>query len=137
MGVAVRSRAFPQRREQTGPTLHRGAALGLKHGGSRGAEFGSEAKPKPTASGVQARFWMSSHQGCWEGAHCACPKLETGPLIRGGCSLRSRPDSPGAGTACSSPPRNIPSGSYSRGTSCDTHTQRKTKESLSQDRTLS
>lgn len=79
MGVAVRSRAFPHRQEQTGPTLHRGAALGLKHGGPRGAEFGSEAKPKPTASGVQARFWTSSHQGCW-----------------GGCSLRVREAGGGA-----------------------------------------
>lgn len=129
MGVAVISRAFTQTQQQAGPALHRGAALGLIYGGHGGTEFGSETKPKPTAAGVRARFWLSLHQGrC--GA-CSMHVCEAGGRATGSERLlaqSSRRHSPCAGIACSFPPRNIPSGSYSRGTSCETRTHTHAKE---------
>ena len=53
-GVAVILRALTRTQEQTGPALHLGAALGLIYGGPRGPEFGSQTKPKSTATAVRA-----------------------------------------------------------------------------------
>lgn len=129
MGVVVISRAFTQTQQQASPALHRGAALGLIHGGHTGTEFGSETKPKPIAAGVRARFWLSLHQGrC---GVCSMHVCEAGGRATGSERLlapSSRRHSPCAGIACSFPPRNIPSGSYSRGTSCETHTHAKEKD---------
>ena len=124
--VAVTLRAFTQTGEQTG--LRDSSGVTTQRSQRVRALFDNKLKSTTTVDGARCR--LNFHQGSW-GGRLVIQWVELGGvmlILR--CRSLSCGHSPCAGISCSFLPRNIPSGSCSRETSWNTHTQDKEKTTL-------